>query len=292
MNQHYWQRTYEPAPKGFELSIAGALQQTREEKNMKRFTLRTAMAAMAVLAALTGVSLALARNLGAPDVLSAVQPLPLEMALDTPGETQGASDEELIEDAAERLAAWRALGAKAPEKKPQLKLYAFSLPDAEIEILSPHIEGSLDLNNLRVDGSFSFVATFPNIGDNEVIIRAQQDGREAILTHMVCYVPPASIYAIRSWSLEHINDYMYLVNNPKQGKGQVYVCKGIIKEIMGDHPQTAIMEIGINETEQPIFLENNSATVWEAGRYYRMYGEAFGLHETMPRLIVRYTDLN
>jgi len=220
----------------------------------------------------------------------APQAVPLEMAPDTLSETEGTSDEDLIEDATERNKALKDIWDqdKRPVKKPQMKLFAHSIPGAEIQILSPHIEGSLNLSNLNVDGSFSFIVTFPKIGDNEVLIQARHDGREAILTHVVYYVPPEDVYSRRAWAFER-SDYVDLVNNIDRRRGQVYVCKGIIKEIISERPQLAIMNTGLNETEQLVMLENNSKTTWQVGTYYRIYGDAFGLYETMPRLNVRYT---
>ncbi|MCL2811046.1 MAG: hypothetical protein FWD25_04055 [Clostridia bacterium] len=220
----------------------------------------------------------------------APQSVPLEMAPDTLSETEGISDEDLIEDSQERQAALQAIWDqdKRPVKKPQMKLFARSIPGADIRILSPHLEGSLDLSSLDTDGTFSFVATFPKIGDNEVQIQARHDGREAVLTHVVYYVPPEDIYSRRAWAFER-SDYVDLVNNIERRKGQVYVCKGIIKEIISERPQLAIMDTGLNETEQLVLIENNSKTTWVEGRYYRVFGDAFDLYNVMPWLIVRYT---
>jgi len=293
MDQERWQRAYEPAPEAFELSIERALWQAREGKNVRRFTLRTVAIAVSIIAVLTGVSLALARSTGAPDFLAAGQPraITLEIAPGTPSETNGTSDEELIEDATERQAAFRALGTAAPVKKPQMKLYAFTVPGAEIEILSDHVEGSLDLTRLNTDGSFSFIATFPTIGDNEVVIRARRGSGEAALTHAVYYVPPANVYIQRAWPCER-GVYADLLGNSELRRGQVYACKGTVTEIVGECPQLAVMDTGTGEAEQLVLLENNSNITWEAGQHYRVYGDASGLYETMPRLTVRFTYLD
>ena len=41
--------------------------------------------------------------------------------------------------------------------------------------------------------------------------------------------------------------------------------------------------------EQLVLLENSTKTLWEAGKQYRIYADAFGLYDTMPRLTARYT---
>ncbi len=222
------------------------------------------------------------------------QDVPLEMAADTLSETEGTSDEDLIEDKEERDAAFAALAEakKTAVKKPQMKLFARTVPDAEIEILSPYKEGSLSKTQLAADGSFSFIATFPKIGENEVLIKATFDGRSSILPHVVTYVPPEDIYSKKAWSFER-SDYVDLVNNITLRVGQVYVCKGIIKEfITEERPQLAIMDTDPTESEQLVLLENSSKTNWTVGGYFRVYGEAFSLYDTMPRITVRYTYTN
>ena len=51
------------------------------------------------------------------------------------------------------------------------------------------------------------------------------------------------------------------------------------------------MDIGNDNFEKLVLLENSSKTTWMVGTKYRIYGEAFGLYDTMPRLTVRYTYL-
>ena len=52
-----------------------------------------------------------------------------------------------------------------------------------------------------------------------------------------------------------------------------------------------IMNIGTDNFEKLVMLENSSKTTWTIGTKYRIYGEAYGLYDTMPRLTVRYTYL-
>ena len=61
--------------------------------------------------------------------------------------------------------------------------------------------------------------------------------------------------------------------------------------IVSTTPQMAIMNIGTDNFEKLIMLENSSKTTWTIGTKYRIYGEAYGLYDTMPRLTVRYTYL-
>jgi hypothetical protein len=53
----------------------------------------------------------------------------------------------------------------------------------------------------------------------------------------------------------------------------------------------AIMNIGSESFEKLVMIENSSKTTWVVGEKYRIYGDAYGLYDTMPRLTVRYTYL-
>ena len=74
-------------------------------------------------------------------------------------------------------------------------------------------------------------------------------------------------------------------------KGTIYMGTGTITRIVSTTPQMAIMNIGTDNFEKLVMLENSSKTTWTIGTKYRIYGEAYGLYDTMPRLTVRYTYL-
>ncbi len=81
-NNDRWQHAYEPAPDAFRRSIASALEQTREVP-MKRFTMRTAMIAVALLVMLAGAALAVAGGDGVlrflfPGTTPAADTLPVQ----------------------------------------------------------------------------------------------------------------------------------------------------------------------------------------------------------------------
>lgn len=139
-------------------------------------------------------------------------------------------------------------------------------------------------------GQFAFRAIFNTIGDNVITIRASYPGKEdAVITHTVYWIPDVDVYSRRAWPLSE-NDYTDLINNIAIRKGQVYVCKGTITRIISESPQLAIMNTStIDGGEQLVLLENSTKTLWEAGKQYRIYADAFGLYDTMPRLTARYT---
>ena len=43
------------------------------------------------------------------------------------------------------------------------------------------------------------------------------------------------------------------------------------------------------DVEQLVMLENLSSDTWVAGQRYRVYGDAYGVYNGMPRLVGRYT---
>ena len=49
------------------------------------------------------------------------------------------------------------------------------------------------------------------------------------------------------------------------------------------------MDTGTDGVEQLVMLENSSATQWELGTWYRIYGDANGMYSNMPRITARYT---
>ena len=179
--------------------------------------------------------------------------------------------------------------AATAEEKAQMHIPSISgttLPGATITVDFPH-------RNLEVDpatGRFSFVPLFSRLGNNDVVIRASYEGKaDSVITHTVYYMPNADIYTRRAWDLDA--QYTDLVNYITMRKGTIYMGTGTITRIVSTTPQMAIMNIGTDNFEKLVMLENSSKTTWTIGTKYRIYGEAYGLYDTMPRLTVRYTYL-
>ena len=168
----------------------------------------------------------------------------------------------------------------------QASISGSTLPGATVTVESPH-------ENLVVDnetGSFTFKPLFPSLGDNKVIIRASYEGREdSVITHTVYYMPTADVYTRKAWDLD--SQYSDLINYMSIRKGTIYVGTGVIKRIISTTPQLAVMDIGTSAFSKEVLLENSSKTTWVIGTKYKIYGEAYGLYDTMPRLTVRYTYL-
>ena len=161
-----------------------------------------------------------------------------------------------------------------------------TLPGATITVEFPH-------ENLKVDpvtGSFSFTPLFSKLGNNDVVIRASYEGKaDSVITHTVYYMPNADIYTRRAWDLDA--QYTDLINYINIRKGTIYTGTGTVERIISSTPQMAIMNIGSETFEKLVMIENSSKTTWEVGTKYKIYGDAYGLYDNMPRLTVRYTYL-
>ena len=179
--------------------------------------------------------------------------------------------------------------------KKSMKIKATTIPGAEVSVLTPHSD--FDITGITADGTFSFYAVFEQIGSNDVIIQAVIPGRQPSVLHFqVYYVPPEDEYTKKAWGLdttkaEHITNYNNLLsNNAKMVKNaQIYMCTGVITEIISTKPQLAVMNTGTEKKPQYVMLENSSKTTWIEGNSYRIFADAFGMYNDMPRLVARYT---
>lgn len=169
----------------------------------------------------------------------------------------------------------------------QASIQGTTLPGATITVESPHDQ--LEVNPQT--GEFKFRPIFKKLGNNEVIIRASAEGRnDSVITHTVYYMPTADVYTRKAWDLD--TQYNDLVNYINMRIGTIYVAKGVIQRIISNTPQLAIIDIGTTGFEKQVLIENSSKTTWTVGTRYRIYGEAYGLYGSMPRLTVRYTYLD
>ena len=163
-----------------------------------------------------------------------------------------------------------------------------TLPGAVVKVPSPYYD--LDITNTDIDGSFSFKAKLDTIGNNTIVITADYPGKATTrVEHVVYYVPNIDVYSRKAWDIQ--TQYTDLMDNLniRKANSQIYVCKGIVTEIDTTKPQRAYMNIGTEESPRMIYVENSSKTTWEPGTYYRLYADAYGMYNSMPWLIARYT---
>ncbi len=179
--------------------------------------------------------------------------------------------------------------AAPPEEQAKMQrpsIGGTTLPGATISVDFPHENLKQNLET----GDFSFTPLFSKLGNNDVVIRASYEGKaDSVITHTVYYMPNADIYTRRAWDLDA--QYSDLINYINIRKGTIYMGIGTIERIISTAPQMAIMNIGSETFEKLVMLENSSKTTWAVGEKYRIYGDAYGLYDTMPRLTVRYTYL-
>lgn len=179
---------------------------------------------------------------------------------------------------------------KYPQKEEPMVVRCSTTTNAHIEILSEY--RNLDLSMLPIDGTFSFEPVFRKIGTNTITIIASDPTDPSIppsvLEHDIYYVPIASVYTPKAWDMcDEYNDFL---NNSatRIARSQIYVCKGTIVEILSENPQLAIMSLDANPS-RTVLLENKSNDEYVLGQRYRVYGDAYGMYNGMPRLVGRYT---
>ena len=164
-----------------------------------------------------------------------------------------------------------------------------TLPGAVVKVLSPYTD--LDITNTAVDGSFSFVAKFDKIGENTIVITADYPGKSTTrVEHIVTYVPNVDIYSRKAWIMKDMyTNYMDNLST-RVANQQIYICqKAIVTSIETTKPQRAFVNVGTEESPMLVYVENGSRTTWEVGKCYDLYGDAYGMYDSKPWLIVRYT---
>jgi hypothetical protein len=169
-----------------------------------------------------------------------------------------------------------------------MTIRATTIPGAVIHVLSPYSD--LDITNTDRDGTFTFKALFDTIGNNTIIITADYPGKaQTKLEYSVYYVPSVDIYSRKAWDI--VTQYTDLMDNMslRKANNQIYICIGEIKSIETTRPQRAFMECTNAGGTVTVYVENQTKTEWEAGKSYRLYGDAYGMYSQVPWLIVRYT---
>jgi hypothetical protein len=169
-----------------------------------------------------------------------------------------------------------------------MTIRATTIPGAVINVLSHYTD--LDITNADRDGTFTFKAVFDTIGDNTIIITADYPGKaQTRLEYTVYYVPSVDKYSRVAWDI--VSQYTDLMDNMslRKSRNQIYVCIGEILSIETTRPQRAFMECTNAAGTVTVYVENQTKTTWEAGKSYRLYGDAYGMYSQVPWLIVRYT---
>jgi len=179
------------------------------------------------------------------------------------------------------------LGAQSANVNMTIK--GTTIPGATITVTSPHT--NMNTSSLNATGDFSFEAIFEKIGTNVITIVAEKDGLRSELNKEVYYVPYSSTYTPKAWAMDSYG-YIDFLNNVelRVRRTQIYLCEGEIVQIVSHKPQLAIMDTDPSpESERLVMLENMSSDTWEVGKRYRVFADAYGVYNSMPRLVGRYT---
>lgn len=180
------------------------------------------------------------------------------------------------------------IASRSSDASATMTVRATTLPGAVVKVLSPYTD--LDITNTATDGSFSFKAVFDKIGNNTIIITADYPNKKTTrVEHVVYYVPNVDVYSRKAWDIKE--QYTDLMDNLelRKSKSQIYVCEGVITSIETTKPQRAFMNVGTEENPLLVYVENSSRTTWEEGVSYRLFGDAYGMYDSKPWLVVRYT---
>lgn len=180
------------------------------------------------------------------------------------------------------------IASSSTESSRTMLVRATTLPKAVVKVLSPYTD--LDITNINTDGSFSFKAVFDTIGTNTIVITADYPGKKTTrVEHQVYYVPNIDVYSRQAWDI--VTQYTDLMDNLdlRKSKSQIYVCKGQITSVETTKPQRAFMNVGTEDSPIMIYVENSSKTTWVEGTSYRLYADAYGMYDSKPWLVVRYT---
>ncbi|MEG0639803.1 MAG: hypothetical protein RR824_07145 [Clostridia bacterium] len=180
------------------------------------------------------------------------------------------------------------IASTSSDKNATMTVRATTLPGAVVKVLSPYVD--LDITNTAMDGSFSFKAKFDKIGNNTIVITVDYPGKQTTrVEHVVYYVPNIDVYSRKAWNLQL--QYTDLMDNldMRKNKSQIYLIKGKITAIETTKPQRAFINVGTEESPLMAYVENSSRTTWVEGESYRLYGDAYGMYDRKPWLIVRYT---
>lgn len=208
---------------------------------------------------------------------------PQQIRLDLAADTASRYSPNLVEDTSQP----KDEKGQYPMKEDPMVIRGTTVTWADIEIKSPY--ANLDLTNLRLDGSFSFEPVFTKIGTNTIIIEASAPGYEtSVVKHDVYYIPIASVYTRKAWDMcTQYSDYLNHSETRIQNT-TIYICQGTITQIMSESPQLAIMSLYKDPTKT-VLIENFSNDTWAVGQELRIYADAYGVYNNMPRLNGRYT---
>lgn len=165
-------------------------------------------------------------------------------------------------------------------------------PGAVISVDTEFVDDSLETS--LSTGEFSFIAKLLTYGKNTVRFRATMEGKaDSVISLNIDYTPTLDEYSRKAWQM----DYPNLSRIFEQWTGRIFLCEGEIVDIVyEDETQYVIMDVGTDETQQLVVLQNiSSQGAPTRGKIYTAYADVNGRHmyntHYYPMLTARFMYL-
>ena len=151
-----------------------------------------------------------------------------------------------------------------------------------------------DLESLKLKGGkrsgFSSLATNPDYladGTYEPQVVPHITAEEAAAPSSV---PPVEEYSRNAWPLT-AEGYSALQKDIEGSFGQVYLVKGVVRQVLSRNPMRVIINTGEDGESQPVVVEypEQPGFSWEAGCSCRIYADVSSACYILPVLTARYT---
>ena len=148
-------------------------------------------------------------------------------------------------------------------------------PNATLVIDSPYVQDSVTIDSTT--GEFSFKAKFDKIGENEIVVRATQEGKkESKLSFTVDYLPNITEYSSNAWKM----DYKQLSQYTNNWIGRIFLCEGtVLDTAMEDEITILYMDVSPDsDGSQVVAIYNlTSQASFEVGKEYKIFADVRGM---------------
>ena len=140
---------------------------------------------------------------------------------------------------------------------------------------SPYVQDSVTIDSTT--GEFSFKAKFDKIGENEIVVRATQEGKkESKLSFTVDYLPNITEYSSNAWKM----DYKQLSQYTNNWIGRIFLCEGtVLDTAMEDEITILYMDVSPDsDGSQVVAIYNlTSQASFEVGKEYKIFADVRGM---------------
>jgi len=136
-------------------------------------------------------------------------------------------------------------------------------------------------------GNFTLYVKANASGYTPCTITARVEGQgESKLNLVIERLSSESEYTRRAWAL----DYDELKSNPELHNGRIFVFEGIVKDIiaLGDKSAFTVDVSSDSSSEQLVYVEHWNGLSVRSGNKVRIFGNRWGNHEGIPRILAKY----